>query len=83
MPEFDWDYTTVVAGAQVTVRVTDAPCHPITVKLMINGGLVSNGTVPEAPGQVTLSVPSGTQNKPYEIIVSCNGQSDSDSGTVG
>ena len=79
---FDWSHGPVLAGTDVTVSVVDAPCRPIRVKLLIRGEVVDSGEITEAPGTLELSVPAGTEGSGYEIIVSCDGQSDSKSGTV-
>jgi len=83
MAVWDWSHDSVVAGSPVTVTVTAAPCRPVTVTLYIRGTKSGSGQVASPPGSVEISVPSGTQGADYEIIVSCNGQSDSQGGTVG
>jgi hypothetical protein len=83
MATWDWSHTTVIAGSSTSVRVQGAPCSPVTVRLFVDGVEVASGEVPSPPGTVSLAVPAGSQGKPFIIKVSCNGQSDTKSGTVG
>jgi hypothetical protein len=83
MPAWNWTHGSVVAGNDVTVKVNAAPCQPVSVRLYVHGALVDSGTIPEGSGSVDLHVPTGSQGQSYELVVSCNGQSDSKSGIVG
>jgi hypothetical protein len=82
MSAWDWSHGSVVAGANVTVRVEGAPCENVKVTLFVNGVEVDTDEIARPPGSVRLSVPEGTTGQPYEIKVSCDSQSDSQSGTV-
>jgi hypothetical protein len=78
---FDWDHTPVVSGCSVTVRVTAAPCHPVTVTLYVDGREIS-GQIGEVPGQITLAVPEGIDGQGYTIEIKCPDQRDSESGFI-
>jgi hypothetical protein len=81
MAAFDWSHTTVTAGSNVTVRVNSAPCHPVTVTLLIDGVPADQTTV-EPPGSAELAVPAGSQGAGYTLKLTCNGQQDSRGGVV-
>ena len=78
---FDWTPGLVVAGAPLEIKVTGAPCHPVTVTLTI-GGYSSSGTISEFPGTLSLEVPAGTEGRAYTITVSCPDDRDSHTGQV-
>ena len=80
---FDWDHDTVLAGSSVNVRIDGAPCNPVTVQLLVRGEEVDTGIIENIPGDVDLDVPSGSESATFEIIVKCDGESDSMNGTVG
>lgn len=83
MAAWDWSHGSVLAGANVSVRVDGAPCENVTVTLTIDGDEVASGQVPSPPGSVALPVPDDARGKHYVITVSCNAQSDSQNGLVG
>lgn len=78
---FDWSHDPVVAGASVSVKVTTAPCHPVTVTISI-GSYSKSVTINEIPGEASLGVPAGTEGQGYTISVSCPNERDSQSGAV-
>ena len=82
MATWDWSHNTVIAGSNTSVRVNGSPCTPVTVRLYVDGVEVATGEVSSPPGTASLAVPAGSSGKPFIIKVSCNGQSDSQSGTV-
>jgi hypothetical protein len=79
---FTWSHDPVAAGATVTVKVSVAPCNPVTVTLLIDGNVVDHDEVGSPPGSTTVDVPSGSSGSAWEIRVSCNGRVDSQSGVV-
>ena len=78
---FEWSHDLVVSGGSVTIKVTAAPCHPVTVLLLVDGETIT-GQIAEVPGTVTLQVPSGTAGAGYTIEVQCPAEADSKSGQV-
>jgi hypothetical protein len=78
---FSWTHGLVIEGAGVEVKVEGSPCHPITVTLQVDGKTVT-AQLAEAPGTVTLQVPTGTSGQGYTISVSCPNARDSSSGQV-
>jgi hypothetical protein len=78
---FDWSHDPVVSGAPVAVKVTTAPCHPVTVTITI-GSYSKSVTIDEVPGEASLGVPTGTDGQTYTISVSCPDNRDSQSGVV-
>ena len=83
MAAWDWSHGSVLAGADVSVTVDGAPCQNVTVTLTIDGAEVATGQIGDPPASVRLPVPDDARGKHYVIKVSCNGQSDSQNGTVG
>jgi hypothetical protein len=78
---FDWISGPVVSGGSVDVKVSIAPCHPLTVTLTI-GSYSTSVRLLEAPGEVSLPVPAGTEGQQYTITVSCPDDRDTHSGSV-
>jgi hypothetical protein len=83
MAVWDWSHGNVLAGTSVTVTVRTAPCQPVTVKLLVNGVLADEDTVDQPPDSCRVTVPPGSVGQPFEIVISCGGQSTSSTGTVG
>jgi hypothetical protein len=79
---FDWSHDAVVAGSTVTVKVSGAPCQPVTVVVYVNGEQVGSGTVSEFPGGVTVGVPAGTQGGSYTIVVRCPNDRTTETGPI-
>jgi hypothetical protein len=74
-------HTPVTAGMSVKITVTDAPCHPLTVTLWIDGKEIK-GTIDDVPGSVTLDVPANTQGEAYSLEISCDNDRSVETGFV-
>ena len=46
---FDWSVGTVISGGSVEVKVTVAPCHPVTVTLYVGGREIQRHDRPRCP----------------------------------
>ena len=78
---FEWSHGRVVSGSSVEVKVTVAPCHPVTVTIYA-GGHEIQGTITSVPGTCTLEIPSGTAGQGYVIEIACPNEHVSESGQI-
>jgi len=78
---FDWSVGPVISGGSVEVKVTVAPCHPVTVTLYAGGKEIQR-TIERVPGTCTLEVPAGTAGQGWVIEVECPDDHDSRSGQI-
>jgi hypothetical protein len=79
---FDWSNDPVISGSTVGVKVTAAPCHPVTVILYVEGQEVDRGTIDDVPGSCDLDVPGGSTGKSYRIEIECPSECDSHTGLI-
>ena len=80
-PTFDWSHDPVISGTSMVVKVKVAPCHPVTVLLVIDGVQVQ-ATIAELPGECTLQVPPGTAGAGYTLSVFCGTDRSTETGQV-
>jgi hypothetical protein len=78
---FEWSHGRVVSGGSVEVKVTVAPCHPVTVTIYAGGHEIRR-TIERVPGSCTIEIPEGTAGQGYVIEVACPDDHDSRSGQI-
>jgi|SRR5262245_42405432 len=78
---FEWNSSTPVSGGSLDVKVSGAPCQPVTVVLTI-GNSRFEGQITEAPGSISFKIPEGLSGAPYTLQISCPQSSETRGGQI-